>query len=415
MMNNNNIISFQLQALSSIFPLAAPLASTPHILVIFDNISTIPLTEFFKGLLRNSNTHIIITFNPTQTPKDLIKTIDRELIRGTTTIDLKPLSSLLTTQRLVHSIMKGCDTDDFVPYNEEQKMISFITEQTGGSPDIIDVTSTVLAERLARGDVEQRRRILQEFCEETIVVATDVEGSQKEEATKPAKAEARIEPDCGSATIISTESVARNSQTEEKKSLNQTTVVKFTTNLLQSLDLSQSDHFLLKALHWFGTTPIPRQLIENLQSIIVSASKHQRPTKTPMVNLLSYKLLRVYPSTIIVKPAKSQLPYSSTHSSAAASLSTDSNTSTSFIADSDFYYVPQLVIDSVQDQLQPMDRDFSLTAAFKALSHYCKESDCDLTHAAGLANVLYNKIDEDNVLFQVAYRLYLSLVTRTGD
>ena len=103
------------------------------------------------------------------------------------------------------------------------------------------------------------------------------------------------------------------------------------------------------------------------------------------------------------------------HSAAAAS-STDSNFSVSlnFITDSEFYYVPQLVIDSVQDQLQPMDRDFSLTAAFKALSHYCKESDCDLTHAAGLANVLYNKIDEDNVLFQVAYRLYLSLVTRTG-
>ena len=390
--------------------------STPHILVIFDNISTIPLTEFFKGLLRNSNTHVIITFNPTQTPKDLIKTIDRELIRGTTPIDLKPLSSLLTTQRLVHSIMKGCDTDDFVPYNEEQRMISLITEQTGGSPDIIDIASTVLAERLAKGDVEQRRHILEEICEETIVVATGGERSQKEEATKAAKAEARIEPDCGSATIVSTESIARNSQTEEKKSLNQTTVVKFTTNLLQNLDLSQSDHFLLKALHWFGTTPIPRQLIENLQSIIVSASKHQRPTKTPMVNLLSYKLLRVYPSTVIVKPAKSQLPYSSTHSAAAATfLSTDSTTSTSFIADSDFYYVPQLVIDSVQDQLQPMDRDFSLTAASKALSHYCKESDCDLTHAAGLANVLYNKIDEDNVLFQVAYRLYLSLVTRTGD
>jgi hypothetical protein len=381
--------------------------STPHILVIFDNISTIPLTKFFKELLRNANTHVIITFNPTHTPKDLIKTIDRELIRGTNTIDLKPLSSLLTTQRLVHSIMKGCDTDDFIPYNEEQKMISHITEQTGGSPDIIDVTSTVLAERLAKGDVEQRRGILQEFCEETVVANS--ERSQKEEAPKPAEAEARIEPD---STVISTESVARKSQAEEKVTLNQTTVVRFTTNLLQSLDLAESDYFLLKALHWFGTTPIPRQLIEILQSIIVSASKHQRPTKTPIVNLLSYKLLRVYPSTVVVKPSKSQLPYSSTHAhTAAASLSTDFTTSASFIADSDFYYVPQLVIDSVQDQLQPMDRDFSLTAAFKALSHYCKESDCDLTHATGLANVLYNKIDEDNACFQVAYRLYLSLVT----
>ena len=406
-----SVISFPIQALSGIFPLRAPLTSTPHILVIFDNISAIPLTPFFKELLKNTNTHVIITFNPTRTPKDLIKMIDRELIRGTNTIDLKPLSSLLTTQRLVHSIMKGCDTDDFVPYNEEQKMISLITEQTGGSPDIIDITSTVLTERLAKGDIEERRGILQEFCEEN-VVTDNGESSRKEGAPKIPSVEDRIASDSVSATVVSTESVARNRQPEEEKeALNQTTVVRFMTNLLQNLHLPQSDYFLLKALHWFGTAPIPRQLIEILQSIIVSASKHQRPAKTPMVNLLSHKLLRVYPSTVIVKPANSQLPYS-TH--AAASSSTDS-TATSFIADSDFYYVPQLAIDSVQGQLQPMDRDFSLTAAFKALSHYCKESDCDLTHAAGLANVLYNKIDEQNVCFQVVYRLYLSLATRTGN
>ena len=403
-----SITSFLTQALSGIFPLTAPLTATPHILIIFDNISSIPLTRFFKELLKNTNTHVIITFNPTHTPKDLVKTIDRELIRGTNTIDLKPLSSLLTTQRLVHAIMKACDTDDFIPYNEEQRMLSLVTEQTGGSPDIIDITSTVLAERLAEGDMEQRRGILQEFCEEN-VVTDDSESSRKEKITS---IEDRIASDCATATVVSTESVARNSQVEEKKTLNQTTVVRFTTNLLQFLDLPQSDYFLLKALHWYGTTPIPRQLIEILQSIVISASKRQRPAKTPMVNLLSHKLLRVYPSTVIVKPAKSQLPYS-TYSAAAAS-STDP-TAASIIADADFYYVPQLVIDSVQSQMQPMDRDFSLTATIKALSHYCKESSCDLTHAAGLTNVLYNKIDEENVCFQVVYRLYLSLVTRTGD
>ena len=399
-----------MQALSGIFPVAAPLTSTPHnILIIFDNISTIPLTPFFKELLRNTNTHVIITFNPTHTPKDLIKTIDRELIRGTNTIDLKPLSSLLTTQRLVHAIMKGCDTDDFIPYNEEQKMISHITEQTGGSPDIIDTTSTVLAEQLAKGDIEQRRGILQEFCEEN-VVRDDNKSSQKEEAPIVTSIESRTESDSVSATIVSTESVTRISQPKEKETLNQTTVVRFMTNLLQYLNLPQSDYFLLKALQWFGTTPIPRQFIEILQSIIVSASKHQRPAKTPMVNLLSYKLLRVYPSTVIVKPANSQLPYS-TH---AASSSIDSTAANSFIADSDFYYVPQLVIDSLQSQMLPMDRDFSLTAAFKALSHFCKESDCDLTHAAGLANVLSSKVDDQNACFQEIYRLYLSLNLRTS-
>ena len=292
-------------------------------------------------------------------------------------------------------------------------MLSLITEQTGGSPDIIDVTSTVLAERLAKGNVEQRRSILQNFCDESIVM-DDSESRRKEEAPKITNVEERIASDSACATVVSTESVARNSQSEEQETLNQTTVVRFTTNLLQSLDLSQSDIFLLKALHWFGTTPIPQDLIEILQSIIVSASKHQRPAKTPLVSLLSYKLLQVYPSTVIVKPTSSQLPYSATNATTPSSAIT-SAAAISFISDSDFYYMPQLVIDSVQAEMQAMDRDFSLTAAFKALSHYCKESDCDLTHATGLANVLCSRIDEQNVCFQVVYRLYLSLVTRTGN
>ena len=288
-------------------------------------------------------------------------------------------------------------------------MLSLISEHTGGSPDIIDVTSTVLAEHLSNGDVEQRRGTLQEFCAESIVIG---ESERKEDAPKLAKTEERVTSDSASASVISTESVARNSQPEEKQMLNQSTVVKFTTNLVKSLDLPQSDYFLLKALHWFGPVPIPRDLIEILQSIIMSASKHQRPSKTPIVNLLSSKLLRVYPSTIIVKPASSQLPYST---NAATLSSTIDSTATTFIADSDFYYVPQLIIDSVRNQLQPMDRDFSLTAAFKAINHYSKESNCDLTHAAGLANVLSSKVDEQNAFFQEMYRLYVSLVARSNN
>ena len=287
-------------------------------------------------------------------------------------------------------------------------MLSLISEHTGGSPDVIDLTSTVLAERLSKGDVEQRRSTLQEFCVESIVIG---ESERKEDAPKLAKMEERVTSDSASVSVVSTESVARNSQSEEKL-LNPNTVVTYTTNVVKSLDFPQSDYFLLKALHWFGPVPIPRDLIEILQSIIMSASKHQRPSKTPIVNLLSSKLLRVYPSTIIVKPASSQLPYSTND---ATLSSTIDSTATTFITDSDFYYVPQLVIDSVQSQLQPMDKDFSLTAAFKALSHYSKESNCDLIHTAGLANVLSSKVDEQNAFFQEIYRLYVSLVTRTNN
>ena len=396
------------QVLSSIFPLTAPLASTPHILVVFDNISTIPLTPFFTALLKNTNTHIVVTLNATDTPKDLVKMIDHELIRGTNVIDLKPISPLLTTQRLVHAIMKVCDTDDFIPYNEEQKMLSLVSEQTGGSPEVIDVASTMLAELLSKGDTEDRRSVLQEFCDENVV--GDVI-KKAEDTPKVAKVDDRVTSDSASDAVVMMESVARKSMIEEEKLLNPSSMIRFTTNLLKSLELPPSDYFLLKALHWFGTTPIPKDLIEILQSIVMSASKHHRPLKTPFLNLLSHKLLRVYPSAVIVRPANSQLPYSTSATSAVAS---SLSTSASFIADSDFYYIPQLVIDSIKSEMRPIDRDFSLTAVFKALSHYSRESSCDLTHAAGLANVLSSNVDEKNVCFQEVYRLYLSLVSRTS-
>ena len=343
--------------------------------------------------------------NATATPKEFVKTIDRELIRGTNVIDLKPLSSLHTTQRVVHAIMKGCDTDDFIPYNEEQRTLSLITEYIGGSPDIIDVTSTVLVERLSQEDgIKQRRKVLEEFCEDVIEREDSERNSESPELTK---AEEQFP-----LSMVATESVAKTKcDDDEDKALKTSTVVSFTSNLLKYLNLPQTDYFLLMALHWFGPIPIPHKLIEILQSLIMSANKSQSPSKGPFVNLLSSKLLRVYPSTVIVTPTSSTPSYSTPTST--ASIKSDSASALSLIHDSDFYYVPQLICDAIKHQLEPMDKDFSLTATLKALKHCCKEDGQDLTHVAGLTNILSNRTNEQNICFQDIYRLYLSLVTRT--
>ena len=278
--------------------------------------------------------------------------------------------------------MKGCDTDDFIPYNEEQKMLSLISEHTGGSPDIIDVTSTMLAKRLSKGDVEQRRSTLQEFCVDTCNVVMD-ESERNEEASK-------LSVEQVTSSMVS-ETVAGKKQLGEEESCKQSTVVRFTTKLLENLKFSQSDYCLLLSLHWFGPIPIPRAF---LQSMVMSASKHQYPSRTPFTNLLSSKLLRVYPSTVIVK-STSLLP-----------CTNDTLSISECIAD--YYYVPQLIIDSIKGQMEPVNRNSSLTAAFKALEHYCKESNCDLTHAAGLANVLSTKVDEQTI-YQEIYAFYSSL------
>ena len=397
-----------MQALLGIFPLKTPLTSTPHILIIFDNISTIPHTTFFNDLLNNNNTHIIVTLNSTTQPKELVKTIDRELLRGTRVIELKPLSSLHTTQRLVHAIMKGCDSDDFTPYNEEQKMLSLITEHTGGSPDIIDVTATLCAKHLSHGDTGIRRSFMKDFCKNVI----KDEDSKRSSESSELKTQVEEEDHFTSAVIAAESAAASRPTDEEDIPLNPSTLVRFTTNLLQYLNLPQTDYFLLMSLQWFGSVPVPRELIEILQSLIMSASKDQMPSsKTPFDNLLSANLLRVYPATVVTKPSISSQSY------AHPSSLPDTSASLSFICDSDFYYVPQVICDAVRYQMEPMDKDFSLTAALKALKHFSKEGCCDLTHAAGLANLLSTRPDELILCFQEIFRLYLSLVStyRTRD
>ena len=288
--------------------------------------------------------------------------------------------------------MKGCDTDDFIPYNKEQKLLSLVTEHTGGCPDVIDITSTVCAERLSQGDTDSRRKVLEEFHKDVIERQDDDLDELEQEDNKLA--------------------IPVMAHKED--------IIRFTRNLLKYIDLPQTDHFLLTSLHWFGTIPIPRELIEILQSLITSANKDHTPSsKTPLDNLLSLKLLQVYPSTIIVEPtASTQLsltsstPSPSSPSFASSSTLDSSSSGLSYVRDSDFYYVPQLVSDAVRHGLEPMDRDFSLVTTLEALKHFVVEESNDLTHAAGLAKVLSERPDEQFICFQEIYRLCLSLIGR---
>ena len=318
-----------------------------------------------------------MTQNATETPGLLIKEIEQKLQRGTNVIELELLSSLHTTQRLVHAIMKACDTDDFIAYNEEQKMLLLIAEHTGGSPDIIDVTSTVCAERLSCGDAGFRRSILEEFCKKVI---EREDSGRSSESPGPV---GQVEDDHFLLPVVTKIKAI-------DRSLKSRPTFRFIISLLKYLNLPQTDYSVLKSLHWFGPVPIPRGLIEILQSLIVSASKDQSPSsKTPFDNLLSIKLLRVYPSTVITRPSASAL----SHTSHSLSLRIpDTNATTwSITHDLEFYYVPQLISDAVRYRIGT-DKDDSLTTAQKALEYFRKEDHCDLSHAAGLANMLSSSI-----------------------
>ena len=76
-------------------------------LVVFDFADKVPLQgTSLSELLKKHNVHIVIISKHYFQSKSLLKDIDHSLLRGTNVIDIQPLSSVHTTQRIVHSVLK---------------------------------------------------------------------------------------------------------------------------------------------------------------------------------------------------------------------------------------------------------------------------------------------------------------------
>lgn len=211
-------------------------------LVILDNLESLPSTSSsLHTLLNRSSTHIIILLYKPSALHTLRKQIDSKLMRGVNVMELKPLSELHSTQRLVHSILSRCD---FTPYNKEQRMLADIAEKTMGSPDLVEVTAALLSKYI---EEEGEGKFLEKFYN-------------------------------------------RMTSSEEAD---------FAIHLVKDFNLSRSDFFLLSTLSLFGAVPIPRCLVEEIQLLAVSASP-QLPSKlSPLAYLTANHLLNVYPSTLL--------------------------------------------------------------------------------------------------------------------
>ena len=233
------------------------------LLLILDNLVSLPPEDsFLFNILRKSNTHVILILNKNVTLEGIRKEIDNKLVRGTNIIELKPLSVLHSTQRIVHGIVSKCD---FVPYNREQDIIADIAERTMGSSDLIQVASSLLSKYSNNecGDVMFLNKFSSEVCCETV------------------------------------------DQSDEKN------YCEFASQLLDNFNLSKSDSFLLSTLSLFGTAPVPRCLVEMIQNIAIAASSDPSRELSPMANLIEAGLLNVFPSPVILPPGQHQLPSNS--------------------------------------------------------------------------------------------------------
>ena len=339
-------------------------SSNQPTLVIFEDLGSLPVSSScLYSLLNRSSTHIIISLHSDLGLDSLRKQIDSKIMRGVNVVQLKPLSELQVTQRLVHSIVSQCE---FAPYNKEQRMIAEIAEKTMGSPDLVDVTSALLSKYIEEEDGEEG--FLDKFYDAVC---------------------------CREGTALS--------EVRDGPPVNN-----FTADLLSDFDLSRCDFFLLSTLSLFGAVPIPRSLVEMVQLLAITASPDLPNKLSPLASLTSNHLLNVCPSTVIHSPTTE---HHSHHTTATNSVSCSAA-----LTESDFYYVPQIIADAILSSMDERDRVFSFAAAYRSLNKFYVErvgngSDTSLApFMAGLAKILAKNIEEHKGMekcYKEVYRTYL--------
>lgn len=284
-------------------------------LVILDNLESLPpTTSSLHTLLNRNSTHIIIILYSPSALHTLRKQVDTKLMRGVNVMELKPLSELHSTQRLVHSVLSRCD---FTPYNKEQRMLADIAEKTMGSPDLVELTAALLSKYIEEEEEEEGEG--------------EGEGGFLEKFYN------------------------RMTSSEEAD---------FAVHLVKDFNLSRSDFFLVSTLSLFGAVPIPRCLVEEIQLLAVSASPHLPSKHSPLAYLTANHLLNVYPSTTLHSPA------SHTATTTTTTQTRPSHLNSPALTESDFYYVPEVICDAVKCCMDDRDLLFSFAAAQRSLNRF---------------------------------------------
>lgn len=361
-------------------------------LVVLDNLLSLPQPGHLLSLLKNNNTHIIVILSDFSVPDSLRKEIDHKLIRGLNVISLKPLSRIHSTQRIVHSVL--CE-HEFTPHSREQAILEEIANKVGGSSSIVDVTSALLGRCIEEcvndsdtSDAEERSLDFLSVFSENVLTESSTDSTKRQPTD-------------------STELQSTDASSNTGKKDKDLSITRYTSRLLDGFHLTQSEYLLLFSLAMFGPVPIPKSIIDTAQSLIMMAkpSSETLGTLMPISNLISAKLLLVYPSPVIVVPSES-LKGSSQQTSYSFARRRRSSDTSQLEEDADYFYVPQLVKDALWENMKDLDREFAITAAYKSLERLGKKIEKEVSEdskgcvedpsvhfGGGLAHVLVNLLE----------------------
>ena len=354
------------------------------VLVVVDGIKSLPKSDALLQLIKSRSTRIIVISHTSQPPETLRKEIDQQLIRGCSPLTIQPLSTVHTTQRIVHTIMSHTH---FTPLNREQRLLEKIAGLTSGCPGLVQVTNALLQhciEETEKIENSSKFDFLDQFTSRISLLADQRHTSHVDPSPSSVP----------SGDVAMARSRAGSFVTDS-----------YTSELITAFQLPPAHEFVLRTLSVFSPLPIPLSVTDIVQRLVVKATQGStgpgRGAPNSITNLLSAQLLCSYPSPIVRLP--------------------DTNSPTrSPIRQEKFMFVPQLVQDALWEQMEDTDKAFAITTAYKALLEFVQRpelSDSDLCCATGLAEAVVARCDTDRAciddqVYKEAYKLLVSLQLR---
>ena len=377
-----------------------PISESQQVLIVFDAITHLPdLPEGSRKLLKNPGTHILILSKTSLPPESLVREIDRDLLRGTTTIDIEPLTAVHATQRVVHTVLSE---HHVAPKNQEQEIFEKLAEFMCGSPVLTDIVSALLLHRMA-DDKRHSSDILRGFSQDiglkdieytasqTAAVLSDrprISRVAKHRTISP-RVRAVIErtlPGVGPDLAYST------SAFDSWVAL---------IRLVKQCKLSPEETMLLKCLSILGCAPIPASLVTDISQYICRASQKPYLAANLSSKLLKLKLLWHYPAPLIYHPTLDRRPLPS--------------------REPEFVYVPQYVSNALcKDFFSEEDTIMTIGIVHHVMEALPPSTNEQPNFPCGIAQLLEQfSLQNCEVIgqdcYRAVYRLHLMLLPIRND
>ena len=347
-------------------------------------------SALFK-LMQDRHVHFVVLYKHYLPPDDLVRAIDRKLLRGSEVHEIDALTKIHSTQLMVYSIQKEIE---FPPNNNDQEILEKLSDFMSGSPVLVDIASELLLSRLKNLLEKKTHEALEKFAKDiSLNVSRKDRTSSFVGEDSPTSSWCRdiatqmkdVVPSLLPLSSDQRDAWDTNCEYDSWDSLSE---------LIRNCDFSTEVELLLNCLSIFGCSPIPIAVVTSLSSIITKTSGKTHLTGSMLKKLMKMRCVKIYPSPVVI------------HSSIKPKDTAN--------ADPDFIYVPQFIANFLWKEMEDRDKVFALTTCYISLSNLPTRP--NHTHfLLGLTSLMLHTMESNFDLmgeecYQEVYRLYLKLL-----